>query len=293
MHKNSLNYVYDMYLTLNTFNALRMNKTDKSLTCFHFKNFVSYMVQNFYIIAKAKNFKIEENIPNINDEIYAIYDYCRVIFFNVIMFILNNSKGNREERILSIGVKQVKFADNAGSFYQATIRFMDQNPVISYSVIADMLKSLNNFELRNIDIDKFNMLDIGLILSFYIVNVIYSREFVIKTNASMHEISFDFYASGVKNANNEISTGTPTSSCRILTSKIFRKPLSIFEKAYYDKIIDKIYNNKKNKYYVHNKFTNNRCSLTNNKTGQLSKKISFPSDYPYDDGNDDSCKYIF
>lgn len=258
--KNSLNYIYDMYLTLNTFNCLRMSKINKRLTSLNFEYFVNYMINYFYPISKIKNFKIELE-SDLEGEVYAIYDYYRVIFFNVIIFILNNTRDSKNEKTLTISVKHHIFTENQGSYYKAIFSFTDESPYIPYNLLSEVLNSLRNTELNSITLEKYKLIDFGLIVSFYIANTVYNSEFNINTlpNTHNHMIIVNILASNTKESNMNVNNNTnmqgnmqlsqismQNNTIRsIVATKVFKKPKTIIEEAYYNKILQKLYKENK------------------------------------------------
>lgn len=300
MLKNSLNYVYDMYLTLNTFNTLRMNKAVKTLTSFHFKNFISYIINNFYTISKVKNYKIVLD-SSLDEELYAVYDYNRVIFFNVIMFILNNTTNLTDEKTLTIHVAHDYFSDNSGSYYKLSFHFNDANPLISYEIINEMLESLKTMELKNIDTEKFNMFDLGLILSYYIVTTEYFSDFIIKPSSKDSNstiIEFNIFA--IRKENNSSGPRAPKSTPGILKgiktfSKLFKKPIYNFEQTYYDRVFDKVYKPTKPVNTEANLKHSTSVKIGKNNTSKdVTAKIPRHSDVnqKYDLGEEDLSKHL-
>jgi len=321
--KNSLNYIYDLSLTLNTFNCLRMSKINKRLTNLNFEYFVNYMINYFYPISKIKNFKIELK-SDLEGEVYAIYDYYRVIFFNVIIFILNNTRDSKKEKTLTISVKHHIFTENQGSYYKAIFSFSDDSPYIPYNLLNEVLQSLKNTELNSITLEKYKLIDLGLLVSFYISNTVYNSEFNVNTlpNSNNHMIIVNILASNTKDnyqqGSMQLSQASLQNTIRsIVVSKIFKKPKTFIEETYYNKILSKLYKENKNSSSLvgtQNLLTkNNQEKLKNTvirrTTTMVSgnKKIGFnPKEIinkidkkgqacegVYDDGSNDTCKIKF
>lgn len=324
--KNSLNYIYDMYLTLNTFNCLRMSKINKRLTNLNFEYFVNYMINYFYPISKIKNFKIELK-SDLEGEVYAIYDYYRVIFFNVIFFILNNTRDLKKEKTLTISVKHHIFTENQGSYYKAIFSFNDDSPYIPYNLLNELLNSLKNTELNSITLDKYKLIDFGLIVSFYIANTVYNSEFNVNTlpNSNNHIIVVNILASNSKESNQQTNMQLSQISMQntirsIVVTKIFKKPKTMIEELYYNKILAKLYMDNKNNsdslingdlqtkrssVNLKNRVikTKNSGNHNDKKTGfnpkELNKKVDKKNpacEGLYDEGMNDSCnikKIIF
>lgn len=277
--KNNLNYMYDMYLTLNTFQSLKMCKINKCQTNINFENFVNYMINYFYPISKIKNYKIEVK-SDLEGEVYAIYDYYRVIFFNIIIFILNNSRDLSKEKTLTISVKHHIFTENQGSYYKAIFSFKDESPYIPYNLLNELLNSLKNTEINKINLENYKMIDFGLLVSFYIANTVYNSEFMINTmpNTHNHMIIVNILASNTSNAKDisheeEVKLQEPniqTNSVKSnIASKIFKKPKTYIEETYYNKILLKMYkDNTKNK-----SESFSLCQKTSNNVNDSNKKL--------------------
>ena len=75
---------------------------------FNFDKFLNYMFHYLTPIAKINNFTIV--VKNSSKEVETNYTYIRVILFNCIMFILNNSKAQKS-KTLEIRMKHVKSKD--------------------------------------------------------------------------------------------------------------------------------------------------------------------------------------
>ena len=322
--KNNLNYIYDMYLTLNTFNCLRMSKMNKRLTNLNFEYFVNYMINYFYPISKIKNFKIELK-SDLVGEVYAIYDYYRVIFFNVIIFILNNTRDSKKEKTLTISVKHHIFTENQGSYYKAIFSFTDESPYVPYNLLNEVLQSLKNTELNSITLEKYKLIDFGLLVSFYIANTFYNSEFTVNTlpNCHNHMIVVNILASNAKETNQQGNMQLTQASMQntirsMVVTKVFKKPKTSIEEIYYNKILAKLYKNKKTGQAIETTLNNlgsknsqdklkkmhikrtNTTLFGNKKIGggntrdiisKLDKK-EIQKDVLFDNGSDDTCKKI-
>ena len=102
------NYIYDLILNNYVFTSFIENKEIKDIRKFNFDKFLYYMFNYLTPIAKINNFIIVDK--NSSKEVEANYTYIRVILFNCIMFILNNSKAQKS-KTLEIRMKHVKSKD--------------------------------------------------------------------------------------------------------------------------------------------------------------------------------------
>jgi hypothetical protein len=294
--KYSFNYTYDMALTLSVYNTLRMNIVDRYQTSLHFKNFVTYLIQYFYPISKSKLFDIEFNADR-DDEVFVIYDYYRVIFFNIIMFILNNSNDVSTIKNINISIKHQRFIESYSqtSNYKATFKVVDPDPKISHSALNDLLTYLKNWDLKSIDINKFGIIDIGIITSFYIVSTVFESEFTI-TSSAPGTYTFTAYilASGKRDKETSVSANSASSitqsRCKVISSKVFKPPKSTIEENYYKKIIEKFYKNiKQEKLEVSKPSSILKLPSTNTpKQNNIKKNTSNGFLRPFDKGQNDA-----
>jgi hypothetical protein len=226
--KSSLNYVYDMYLTVTTFNSLRVNKMQKTITQFNFEKLMRYLIIYLSPLLKQKNVKIDFNSES-DGQIVAIYDYYRVIFVNIILFVLNNFRAQDYEAVLNINVSHVSFTDEGENVYEVTIDFQDFDPLIDYNKVAEMLSNFKLTEMKTSCIQKFKILDIGIVTSYFIITYVYNSEFKVSSKDGNNQISFLISNHG---------TQTDTED------KNLYKKFELEEK-YYNKIMEKVYKTKR------------------------------------------------
>jgi len=282
------------------------------------------MINYFYPISKIKNFKIELK-SDLVGEVYAIYDYYRVIFFNVIIFILNNTRDSKKEKTLTISVKHHIFTENQGSYYKAIFSFTDESPYVPYNLLNEVLQSLKNTELNSITLEKYKLIDFGLLVSFYIANTFYNSEFTVNTlpNCHNHMIVVNILASNAKETNQQGNMQLTQASMQntirsMVVTKVFKKPKTSIEEIYYNKILAKLYKNKKTGQAIETTLNNlgsknsqdklkkmhikrtNTTLFGNKKIGggntrdiisKLDKK-EIQKDVLFDNGSDDTCKKI-
>jgi hypothetical protein len=239
--KSSLNYVYDMYLTVNTFNSLRVNKMQKTTTQFNFEKLMRYLISYLSPLLKQKNVKIDFNSES-DGEILAVYDYYRVIFVNIILFVLNNFRAQDYEAVLNINVSHVSFTDEGENVYEVTIDFHDVDPLIDYNKVAEMLSNFKLTEMKTSCIQKFKILDIGIVTSYFIITYVYNSEFKVSSKDGNNQISFLISNHGTQTATDD---------------KNFARKFELEEK-YYNKIMEKVYKTKRS--IPVNRLSNNQLS---------------------------------
>ena len=174
--KYSLNYIYDYYLTTNIFYALKINKYHNSFAKFNLSNFLNYMIKNMYILSKTKNVNLELNCK-IKDDIIANYEYTRLIVFNILNFVLNNSSLNLQNE-MKLTVEYENISEKEGMF-KYCFEFTDPSPIIDYSFIKEMLDKNDTLDMTFDEIDKFKYLDIGIFVANFLVKNIYNKTIVI------------------------------------------------------------------------------------------------------------------
>ena len=180
------NYIYDLILTNYVFTSFIENKEIKDIRRFNFDNFLNYMVNYLTPIAKINNFTIV--VKNSLKEVEANYTYIRVILFNCIMFILNNSK-DQKSKTLEIRMKHVKFQKLNENYYSLIFQFNQTHTYHSYKNLNIFFSQFDEAKFKNIDPQQINeTIDLGLFVVFLICNIVFNlnvsnvKSFEIKTN---------------------------------------------------------------------------------------------------------------
>ena len=180
------NYIYDLILTNYVFTSFIENKEIKDIRRFNFDNFLNYMVNYLTPIAKINNFTIV--VKNSLKEVEANYTYIRVILFNCIMFILNNSK-DQKSKTLEIRMKHVKFQKLNENYYSLIFQFNQTHTYHSYKNLSIFFSQFDEAKFKNIDPQQINdTIDLGLFVVFLINNIVFNfnesniKNFEIKTN---------------------------------------------------------------------------------------------------------------
>ena len=181
------NYIYDLILTNYVFTSFIENKEIKDIRRFNFDNFLNYMVNYLTPIAKINNFTIVVK-NSLKEEVEANYTYIRVILFNCIMFILNNSK-DQKSKTLEIRMKHVKFQKLNENYYSLIFQFNQTHTYHSYKNLSIFFSQFDEAKFKNIDPQQINeTIDLGLFVVFLINNIVFNfnesniKNFEIKTN---------------------------------------------------------------------------------------------------------------
>ena len=196
--KFSLNYIYDYNLTLTVFESLKICKFHNRLTKFSLINFLNYMILYLYIPSKKQISNVELNC-RIKDDIVANYEYLRLIIFNFLSFIINNSQSNIPNDI-RIFVEYENLSEIDGIF-KFSFEFNENSALISYDKIRSILESNDNLDCTSNQINKFKLLDVGVFVSYFIIVNVYKKNLKIETRFDQVKISFEINGKYVENKN--------------------------------------------------------------------------------------------
>lgn len=299
--RSELNYVYDMYLTLLIFNKIRYCKKCVNEKVFNISSTSYSIIDNFKLLKKLKKFNIE--FKCYTTIIKANYNYVRVLIFNMLMFIMNNTLDDKEKNI-TFNIKHEKFiyGDNGGSYFKMTFRFVDHKPIIGYSYIKRLIECIKNKELRDINKEVFEYFDIGLITCYFIATYIYGGTFSILYNEAKdpNRVMFELLFKGNVNIDssesnnfvnntNENNYVSNNEKCSTDAKPQYNR---LVENWCYNKLLDKIYKIKSSSLRVINKQSSN--SVINNSFDENSCTDSDSYESGCEDGfyNDDQNESI-
>jgi len=227
--KHSLNYIQDIQLTINIIVTLRMNKIYHKQTRINFEDFLPHIVNYLYPLAKMKNFQFKLNL--IEEDIIVVYEYYRVIFFNTIFFILNNTN-DTSEKTLEVTLDHSRWTER-GNYYETSFVFKDESPIIKYESLSTVLKGLVTQEFKKINLDHYKFLD-GLIVTSYLLLHIHNNQIEIETIAkNTYKIHFCIFGGALNNT--ELSSPV---------KKFYRPKSQIIEQLFYDRVIEKLKHDK-------------------------------------------------
>ena len=135
---------------------MKICKFHNRLTKFSLINFLNYMILYLYIPSKKQISNVELNC-RIKDDIVANYEYLRLIIFNFLSFIINNSQSNIPNDI-RIFVEYENLSEIDGIF-KFSFEFNENSALISYDKIRSILESNDNLDCTSNQINKFKLLD--------------------------------------------------------------------------------------------------------------------------------------
>ena len=163
----SANFITDLTLTNHLYNSFVGQKTLHDLRRMDFNNFLDYMVDYLSPFALKNNFKLEIKEYLNEKELVCNYIYIREIFFNIIMFITQNSK-DPKMKTLSITPEHFYFGSgqDGGSFYQIKFNFNDSKPILDYNYLKAKFFDLydyKNFLLNNQE-ENFSFINFNFLI---------------------------------------------------------------------------------------------------------------------------------
>lgn len=286
--KYNTNFVYDMNLTVQLYYAFINKKIFPPTEKIKIKEFLNYLIDYFYLISQVKNFKfVIKNLSN--DEIIISYVYFRAILFNILLFILNNSNSN-EEKIVEINIKNEKnFESKQDMFnFHFEIKYYDNKIKINYDTLRKILAIENLHNLIEIDKDiaKIKCIDLGMVLTNYIINYVYDNNLLLLSYGANHSISF--YVKGYLHKSYYIklaSTGINYSTIKL------SEPRSRLFEQYQNKILQKLY---KINPTAAVKIEGVREKLWKLENREMKRTFSFNTKTPNDsDENQEICNLLF
>jgi len=281
--KYNINFIFDLNLTVDLFYSLINKKVYPPSDQIKVKEFINYLIDLFYVISKVKNFKfIIKNLCD--DEIIVCYLYYRTILFNLLLFIVNNSN-SADEKIVEITLKNERNFESKQDMYNFLFEFKyyDNKAKINYNTVREILAIENSYNFINIykDILKIKCLDLGLVLSNYILQYVYDNNLNLLSYGGNNTISFYLKGFLLKTSLNKI----PLSNVNYNVVKLKEPRPRLFEQ-YQTKILQKVY--KLNPPVVAN-IDNIREKLWKLENRELKKGFTFKTDLKETDELEEKC----
>jgi len=185
--------------------------------------------------SRIKNFRFIFLFPVNEAEIIIFYPYIGALIFNIMQFILNNSNDVSEEKLVEVTIEVNKDKLTQNPKINFKINYIDKKCKINFNqlkyILPNRTKGLINFQEL---IAKAKIVDIGILLVYYLLNQIYDNELVMETDTKKdeHKISFFITALHINKITN----------CTNYSSFDFKEPNSRLFEQYYNKILLKIFN---------------------------------------------------
>jgi hypothetical protein len=168
------------------------------------------MASYICVFGLNKNFNIDINIDKKEDVICNIA-YIRVIIFNILLFIIENSK-DQKMKTITIKREHVKYEYKKGNYEKLIFSFTDPRPALSYETLKLFFQHFNyHFFLRRNPIETYNLVNFGFLVPYLISETQYNlndnkmRQFRIETKGYNVEISIIlFFQEMSEDQNNNI-----------------------------------------------------------------------------------------
>ena len=190
----SVNFIYDLTMTNYIYNTFIEKKKLIELSRFNLENLLKYMINYLSVFGINKNFNIEIKIDKKEDVICNL-PYMRVIIFNILLFIIENSNDQRNKTI-TIKREHVKYEYKKGNYEKLIFAFSDPRPAMSYETLKIFFQHFNyHFFLRRNPIETYNLLNFGFLVPNLISETQYNlndnkiKQFKIETKGYNVEIS--------------------------------------------------------------------------------------------------------
>jgi hypothetical protein len=202
--KYSLNFIYDTQLTMTVFQSFKLCNFHNNVTKFNLTNFLNYMANYMYVPMKKQGINNTIEIHSkIKDEIIANYEYLRLIVFNFLNFIFNNTQADsqmsRKDVKIYVEYENISEADGIFKFF---FEFNEENPVISYDKLSTLLEANHKLDITPDHIEKFyKYMDVGIFVSYFIIKKIYNKELKIDTINDRVRICFEINGKHLENKN--------------------------------------------------------------------------------------------
>jgi CheY-like chemotaxis protein len=152
------------------------------------------MANYLCVFGLNKNFSIDINIDRKEDVICNLA-YIRVIIFNILLFIIENSN-DQKMKTISIKREHVKYEYKKGNYDRLIFSFTDPRPALSYETLKLFFQHFNyHFFLRRNPIETYNLVNFGFLVPYLISETQYNlndnkiRQFRIETKGYNVEIS--------------------------------------------------------------------------------------------------------
>jgi hypothetical protein len=204
--KDNLNMIYDSFLSMKIYQQLLLKKFLKpNYKINSFNSLVKYFDDNFFMMSQKNKINIISNIQysaysgNSNEnfstenEFYCVYEYMRIIFFNIYLFNLNNSLDFSKPRDMCIDYNIEKLNENEIKEYDFCLKINmyieENNPIVRFDELAEIFTKLDLMNNPDNQKDFVNMVDQRILIIYMITKLYFHKEFTCKREENMHKIS--------------------------------------------------------------------------------------------------------
>jgi len=213
--KMNVNLIYDYFLSMNVFEEI-INQKFKKFDCNvnNLKNLIKSFEDNFYIISRIKNWRINSNFEdknaintkslskkNIWENIYLVHSYTRVVIFNLYLFSLNSSFDDSSEKDINILFsfeKNCNFSEEkllnlinnlnsnkiqslqqpfeTDSFLSISLEMDDPKPKYNFKLLNEILNNKNLLTNLSSKLELLKTIDFGLLNLVLICKLIFNTD---------------------------------------------------------------------------------------------------------------------
>ena len=169
----SVNFIYDLTTTNYIYNTFIEKKKLTELSRFNLENLLKYMINYLSVFGINKNFNIDIKIDKKEDVICNL-PYIRVIIFNILLFIIENSY-DQKQKTITIKRENVKYEYKKGNYDRLIFSFTDPRPILSYETLKFFFQHFNyHFFLRRNPIETYNLVNFGFLVPYLISETQYN-----------------------------------------------------------------------------------------------------------------------
>ena len=318
--KNNLNLLYDLFMTMKVYNQISAQKYLKSnYKLLNLKNLISYFDGNFYTLSRMRNVNIKSNVYtddmniNIDSEIFVVYEYLRVILFNLYIFLLTNSFDTTLEKDLNINVSVEKYIQENKDKVNNSDREMEKDKEEEYPDYDLAIKISINIEDTNTKFDfndlnkifmKYNFInnfqnelnlvrtvDSGIIIVNLILKLIYDTQLEISKEGNLNNLTVKILA------NSKDSMKRIKIKPNDLIMKEFNEPKEEIYEDYCIKVLGRTHKCNVEPKFEKLNLKNNFSLLLNNEEENkeevnADESLNYESDFEEEDENEKS-KFFF
>ena len=200
----SLNFIYDVTSTNYIYNTFIEKKKIIGYTKFNFESMVNYLVNYITVFGLSKNFNINVEIDK-NEDVLGNLTYMRAIFFNILLFIIENTS-DQKPKTITIKRENIKYEYKKGNYEKIIFSFTDPRPILSYDTLKYFFQHFNyHFFLCRNPIEIYNLVNFCFLVPSLISETQYNindpkiKQFDIETKGYQVDISIIIFFQEIPN----------------------------------------------------------------------------------------------
>ena len=200
----SLNFIYDLASTNYIYNTFIQKKKITGYSKFNFSRLVYYLVNYISVFGLNKNFNINVEIDK-NEDVICNLTYMRAIFFNILLFIIENTNDPKLKTI-TIKRENVKYDYKKGNYEKIIFNFTDSRPTLNYETLKYFFQHFNyHLFLVQSPIQTYNLFNLGFLVPCLISETQYNindpkiKQFNIETKGYQVEVSIIVFFQEISN----------------------------------------------------------------------------------------------